>query len=61
MFYYSKSSKLIFKLLILRYEDFFLDFKMINYIKLRLDLIILYVVCLKIYVLIYKLFCVLLK
>lgn len=61
MFYYSKSSKLIFKLLILRYKDFFLDFKMINYIKLRLDLIILYVVCLKIYVLIYKLFCVLLK
>lgn len=61
MFYYSKSSKLIFKLLILRYEDFFLDFKMINYIKLWLDLVIFYVVCLKIYVLIYKLFCVLLK
>lgn len=61
MFYYSKSSKLIFKLLILRYEDFFLDFKMIIYIKLWLDLVIFYVVCLKIYVLIYKLFCVLLK
>lgn len=61
MFYYSKSSKLIFKLLSWDIKIFFLDFKMINYIKLRLDLIILYVVCLKIYVLIYKLFCVLLK
>lgn len=61
MFYHSKSSKLTLKSLTLRHEDFFPDSKTINHIKLRLDLIILYAVRLKIYVLIYKSFRVLLK
>lgn len=61
MFYHSKSSKLTLKSLTLRHEDFFPDSKTINHIKLWLDLVILYAVRLKIYVLIYKSSRVLLK
>lgn len=63
MFYHSKSSKLTLKSLTLRHKDFFFQIpkRLIIFIKLRLDLIILYAVRLKIYVLIYKSSCVLLK
>lgn len=61
MFYHSKSSKLTLKSLTLRHKDFFPDSKTINHIKLWLDLVILYAVRLKIYVLIYKSFRVLLE
>lgn len=63
MFYHSKSSKLTLKSLTLRHTDFFFQIpkRLIIFIKLRLDLIILYAVRLKIYVLIYKSSRVLLK
>lgn len=62
MFYHSKSSKLTLKSLNWDIKTFFqIPKRLIIFIKLRLDLIILYAVRLKIYVLIYKSSCVLLK